>query len=159
MNYYHQIVASELKDPICHSNECQIGSFSSEATKFWSHIFPAPTPRPFSCMRTYHGPNSCRRVIDIIKGDTLKQVPKFPSSEVPKFRSSQVPGASSSQFSSSGNCKFRNFEIKVNKKNVFSYFNKKHFRYSLLPFHALYRSPSCAHESNGIKCGFLDRAH
>ena len=25
-------VASELKDPICHSNECQIGSFSSEAT-------------------------------------------------------------------------------------------------------------------------------
>ena len=26
------IVASELKDPICHSNECQIGSSSSEAT-------------------------------------------------------------------------------------------------------------------------------
>ena len=26
------IVASELKDPICHSNECQIGSLSSEAT-------------------------------------------------------------------------------------------------------------------------------
>ena len=26
------IVASELKDSICHSNECQIGSFSSEAT-------------------------------------------------------------------------------------------------------------------------------
>ena len=25
-------VASELKDPICHSDECQIGSFSSEAT-------------------------------------------------------------------------------------------------------------------------------
>ena len=25
-------VASELDDPICHSNECQIGSFSSEAT-------------------------------------------------------------------------------------------------------------------------------
>ena len=25
-------VASELNDPICHSNECQIGSFSSEAT-------------------------------------------------------------------------------------------------------------------------------
>ena len=25
-------VASELKDPICHSNECQIGSFSSEPT-------------------------------------------------------------------------------------------------------------------------------
>ena len=24
------IVASELKDPICHSDECQIGSFSSE---------------------------------------------------------------------------------------------------------------------------------
>ena len=28
-----EIVASELKDPICHSNECQIGSFSSEAAK------------------------------------------------------------------------------------------------------------------------------
>ena len=28
-----QIVASELNDPICHSNECQIGSFSSEATR------------------------------------------------------------------------------------------------------------------------------
>ena len=26
------IVASELKDPICHSSECQIGSFSSVAT-------------------------------------------------------------------------------------------------------------------------------
>ena len=26
------LVASELKDPICHSNECQIGSFSSEPT-------------------------------------------------------------------------------------------------------------------------------
>ena len=25
-------VATELKDPICHSDECQIGSFSSEAT-------------------------------------------------------------------------------------------------------------------------------
>ena len=25
------IVASELKDPICHSDECQIGSFSSVA--------------------------------------------------------------------------------------------------------------------------------
>ena len=30
------IVASELKDPICHSNECQIGSFSSVAT-IYSH--------------------------------------------------------------------------------------------------------------------------
>ena len=29
------IVASELKDPICHSDRCQIGSFSSEAT-IWS---------------------------------------------------------------------------------------------------------------------------
>ena len=28
----YNFVASELKDPICHSNECQIGSFSSEAT-------------------------------------------------------------------------------------------------------------------------------
>ena len=30
---YIEVVASELKDPICHSDECQIGSFSSEATK------------------------------------------------------------------------------------------------------------------------------
>ena len=28
------IVASELKDPICHSDECQIGSFSFEATTY-----------------------------------------------------------------------------------------------------------------------------
>ena len=26
-------VASKLNDPICHSDECQIGSFSSEATR------------------------------------------------------------------------------------------------------------------------------
>ena len=32
---YH-IVASELKDPICHSDECQIGSFSSEATRLYA---------------------------------------------------------------------------------------------------------------------------
>ena len=32
VNYITDIVASELKDPICHSNECQIGSFISEAT-------------------------------------------------------------------------------------------------------------------------------
>ena len=32
MCWYVHIVASELNDPICHSNECQIGSFSSEAT-------------------------------------------------------------------------------------------------------------------------------
>ena len=30
--YAEYIVASELNDLICHSNECQIGSFSSEAT-------------------------------------------------------------------------------------------------------------------------------
>ena len=45
-NYQTHFVASELKDPICHSNECQIGSFSSEATicevglhvtKIWHH--------------------------------------------------------------------------------------------------------------------------
>ena len=30
------VVASELNDPICHSNECQIGSFSSEATMYLS---------------------------------------------------------------------------------------------------------------------------
>ena len=29
------LVASELKDPICHSDECQIGSFSSEATIYF----------------------------------------------------------------------------------------------------------------------------
>ena len=37
MIYFHKhnvyVVASALKDPICHSNECQIGSFSSEAKK------------------------------------------------------------------------------------------------------------------------------
>ena len=33
-HYDREIVASELKDPICHSDECQIGSFSSEATKY-----------------------------------------------------------------------------------------------------------------------------
>ena len=33
INYY--IVASKLKDPICHSNECQIGSFSSKATIYY----------------------------------------------------------------------------------------------------------------------------
>ena len=32
------IVASELKDPICHSNECQIGSFSAQATICVCHI-------------------------------------------------------------------------------------------------------------------------
>ena len=31
-------VASELKDPICHSDECQIGSFSSEAT-IYNYVF------------------------------------------------------------------------------------------------------------------------
>ena len=31
LNVRHLIVTSELNDPICHSNECQIGSFSSEA--------------------------------------------------------------------------------------------------------------------------------
>ena len=32
------LVAWELNDPICHSDECQIGSFSSEATIYggWS---------------------------------------------------------------------------------------------------------------------------
>ena len=32
------IVASELEDPICHSDECQIGSFSSEATIYTSYF-------------------------------------------------------------------------------------------------------------------------
>ena len=41
------IVASELKDPICRSNECQIGSFSSEATictqSYWSIVYVSVT--------------------------------------------------------------------------------------------------------------------
>ena len=43
MYIYHDndIVASELKDPICHSNECQIGSFSSEATIFTFILNPS----------------------------------------------------------------------------------------------------------------------
>ena len=36
-------VASELKDPICHSDECQIGSFSSEATICSSLIYDLMT--------------------------------------------------------------------------------------------------------------------
>ena len=47
-NSLHQIVASELKDPICHSNECQIGSFSSEATRCWFYFYKA-APRSFVC--------------------------------------------------------------------------------------------------------------
>ena len=55
-----EIVASELKNPICHSDECQIGSFSSEATRckgdlmagpglyVWQHIIWAPPPPPES---------------------------------------------------------------------------------------------------------------
>ena len=37
-NLKRYIVASKLNDPICHSNECQIGSFSSEATIFFQHV-------------------------------------------------------------------------------------------------------------------------
>ena len=50
-----------------------------------------------------------------------KQFPKFRERQVHNF---QVPGTSS-------------FEIKKLTKNVFSYFNKKYFRYLLLPFQAL----------------------
>ena len=32
------IVVSELNDPICHSDECQIGSFSSEATIYTTSL-------------------------------------------------------------------------------------------------------------------------
>ena len=45
VNYIHvgcyvwKIVASELKDPIWHSSEWQIGSFSSEATKYLWHMY------------------------------------------------------------------------------------------------------------------------
>ena len=35
----NQFVVSELNDPICHSNECQIGSFSSEATNSRTCLF------------------------------------------------------------------------------------------------------------------------
>ena len=38
-HYNLYIVASEQKDPICHSDECQIGSFSSEATTCSSASF------------------------------------------------------------------------------------------------------------------------
>ena len=38
VSYQLQIVALELKDPIWHSLEWQIGSFSSEATKCWLQI-------------------------------------------------------------------------------------------------------------------------
>ena len=43
--WWPKFVASELKDPICHSDECQIGSFSSEATKCWSAITMITTPK------------------------------------------------------------------------------------------------------------------
>ena len=45
-----KIVASELKDPICPSNECQIGSFSSEATKCCSCHKPMCLSRGGCCM-------------------------------------------------------------------------------------------------------------
>ena len=45
MSSYH-VVASELKDPICHSNECQIGSFSSEATMF-------PSDKNANCVTSF----------------------------------------------------------------------------------------------------------
>ena len=71
--------------------------------------------------------------------DTLKQVPKFRELQVPNC---QVPGTSSSKIKG--------------KKIVFSYFNKKHSRYCLLPPRII----DCqAARMNGIKCGFLDRAH
>ena len=38
LNWNNHFVASELKHSICHSDECQIGSFSSEAT-IWSPWF------------------------------------------------------------------------------------------------------------------------
>ena len=42
----YNIVASELKDPICHSDECQIGYFSSEATIWSSKQCPLIIERP-----------------------------------------------------------------------------------------------------------------
>ena len=39
-NIHKHIVASELKDPIWHSLEWQIGSFSSEATIYYKQLLP-----------------------------------------------------------------------------------------------------------------------
>ena len=73
---HHHFVASELKDPICHSNECQIGSFSSEATIWYTlclngksgylinnvinrqlHIHPFNSPWCFNLFTTIHDGN------------------------------------------------------------------------------------------------------
>ena len=51
---YH-FVASELKDPICHSDECQIGSFSSEATTCRLHKENMVTNYFFSLACVPHG--------------------------------------------------------------------------------------------------------
>ena len=52
-----QIVASELKDPIWHSLEWQIGSFSSEATK-WPCIVPDNNSIPLVVYLIKHQENS-----------------------------------------------------------------------------------------------------
>ena len=50
------IVASELKDPICHSDECQIGSFSSEATIYlYIYRTPSHTQICYSCACFFPG--------------------------------------------------------------------------------------------------------
>ena len=78
------------------------------------------------------------RLRRVHKADLLgPPVPETEGIPLNNFRSSQVPGTSSSQFSSSENFKFRNPEKKVNKKLFFPISTKKHFRYCLLPFHAL----------------------
>ena len=60
-----QIVASELKDPIWHSSEWQIGSFSSEATKCISDI----TGNPCDIAPTLH--DQCAEVPTITTSSTL----------------------------------------------------------------------------------------
>ena len=91
------------------------------------------------------------------KAEALKPKAEWPTlKQVPKLPSSQVPGTSSSQFSSSGNFKFRNSEIKVEKK-CFFLLQQKTFQILLFAFP---RIIDCqAARMNGIECGFLDRAH
>ena len=54
---WQHVVATELKDPICHSNECQIGSFSSAATMCISHIIFShfhPSTQPYTMWANFY---------------------------------------------------------------------------------------------------------
>ena len=69
-NWTLQIVASELNDPICHSNECQIESFSAEATKLLCIILGMH----YIGYYTYLGQNdSCKRHA-IAPGEVLRSL-------------------------------------------------------------------------------------